>query len=137
MICSQAIGSALYTASGITALVSVANIAHGARPEWYASGQTAHIPSINFYEIGGVGMAAEGSIRTARYQISCRASSATATQTISDAVISLFDHTAQVCSGFAIQRVTLSGHGGVIYEPEARLYHSPLTFTVVYVSDET
>lgn len=123
----QAIGYALLNTTTITAIVST-RVNHGLRPVGTA------VPSINYYEIGGV--TRFNGFESIQYSINCRAGSAGASRDLAKLVLDLFtdngNGTGGVQNGFEVTRASLSNDGGLIPEPEDGIYNAPIDIRIVY-----
>jgi len=124
----QAIGWTLLNTTSITTIVG-SKVNHGLRPVGTA------VPSINYYELGGVGRA--NGFESAVYSINCRAASAGSARDLARLVLDTFTGSSGtgiygVQNGFEITRASLSNDVGLIPEPEDGIYNAPIDIRIVY-----
>jgi len=126
------VGQTLIETTAISAIVGSgadARVYHGLRPE------TTRVPSINFYELGG-GMRNMGMERQP-FSVNCRAETAKAARELARLVVTVFagesgTGTYGTASGFSVARTALTNDGGVIPEPEDRVYNAPVDIHLVF-----
>jgi len=119
----QAIGYRLRGGTAVTTITGTAGIYHGLRPQGSA-------PCINFLEAGYIPLH-NGVVESARYQISCRASSPATVEQLAREVCVLFHNFRGAVNGFDIQGTTVEGKL-MIPEPDTNLYHVPVDVRFTY-----
>lgn len=132
----QFVGYHLVQATAISALVgsgASARVYYGLRPE------TTVTPCINYYEVAG-GSRFNGMER-ATYSVNCRAETAAEARTLARAVVTVFagdggTGTYGYASGLSVARAALANDGGLIPEPEDRIFNAPVDIQVVYAPSE-
>ncbi len=132
----EAIGTKLNAATAVTGIVG-ARIYHGVRPQQTGASQTALTPSVNYFEISGDPVLANGVVKRREYQVSCYAADQDTVKRLSEAVELEFQLVAETVGTFAINFCQVVQSGGLLYESDVGLFHVPLTVRVIYNADET
>ena len=122
----ERIGYELLNNTDITDIVGT-NIYHGLRPE---SGD----PCINYFEVSYELLAGD-QLEQARYQISCRATTAGTAQDLARKICVLFQGTKGTVNDFDIQMGTVENKI-LISEPETDLYHVPVDIRFLWSENQ-